>query len=76
MVYYSISLYHLYAHYMKSSEFHRIIKRNGWVCIRTRGSHYMYLKNGTSYSVPFHASKEVPEGLRKKIIRDMKLNIN
>jgi mRNA interferase HicA len=56
---------------MKSSEFHRKIKKNGWKHIRTDGSHYIYEKEGRTYSVPFHGSKEINEGLRKKIIRDM-----
>jgi mRNA interferase HicA len=59
---------------MKYSEFHRLIRRDGWVLARTRGSHYIYLKNGVTYCVPFHASKEMNEGLRKRIIKEMKLN--
>ena len=27
---------------MKSSEVHRIIKRNGWTLDRIKGSHYIY----------------------------------
>ncbi|QRQ99969.1 type II toxin-antitoxin system HicA family toxin [Dyadobacter sandarakinus] len=59
---------------MKYSEFHRIIRRNGWVHIRTRGSHYMYQKNGISYIVPFHGAKEMYEPLRKRIAKEMGLN--
>ncbi|MCL4641094.1 MAG: type II toxin-antitoxin system HicA family toxin [Olivibacter sp.] len=58
---------------MKSSEFHRILKRNGWKHIRTDGSHYIYEKEGRRYPVPFHGSKEMGEGLRKKIIKDLGL---
>lgn len=59
---------------MKSSEFHRIVKRNGWILEQAEGSHYIYVKNGRRYSVPFHGSKEVYEPLRKKIIKDMGLH--
>lgn len=58
---------------MKSSEFHRILKRNGWKHIRTDGSHYIYEKEGRRYPVPFHGAKEMGEGLRKKIIKDLGL---
>jgi mRNA interferase HicA len=58
---------------MKSSEFHRLIKKNGWRHIRTEGSHYIYEKKGKTYPVPFHGSKEIGEGLRKKIIKELDL---
>lgn len=58
---------------MKSSEFHRKIKKNGWKRIRTEGSHYIYEKNGHTYPVPFHGAKEQGESLRKKIIKEMGL---
>lgn len=31
---------------MKSSEFHRYLRKNGWLHIRTSGSHYIYEKDG------------------------------
>lgn len=31
------------------------------------------MKNGIRYPVPYHGAKEMGEGLRKKIIRDMEL---
>lgn len=58
---------------MKSSEFHRIIKKNGWKHIRTSGSHYIYEKDGRTYPIPFHGTKEIGENLRKKIIKDLGL---
>ncbi|MFN4146195.1 MAG: type II toxin-antitoxin system HicA family toxin [Runella sp.] len=58
---------------MKSSELHRLIQKNGWVMIRSSGSHYIYEKNGKTYPVPFHGSKEVFEPLRKKIVKEMNL---
>ena len=60
---------------LKSREFHIIVRRNGWRLIKSEGSHYIYEKNGFKYPVPFHGSKEVPEGLRKKMIKDMGLII-
>ena len=58
---------------MKSSEFHRKIKRNGWQYVRAEGSHYIYEKDGRSYPVPYHGSKEMGKGLVTKIIKDMNL---
>jgi mRNA interferase HicA len=58
---------------MKSSELHKLIKRNGWVHIRTKGSHYIYEKEGRREAVPYHGSKEAAEGLRKSLIKKMEL---
>lgn len=58
---------------MKSSEFHRKVKKNGWVHIRTEGSHYIYEKDGITYPVPFHGAKEMPEGTRLKCVKFMGL---
>lgn len=58
---------------MKSSELHRLVKKKGWSHIRTRGSHYIYEKNGKTYPVPFHGAKEVGKGLEKKVKKEMGL---
>lgn len=58
---------------MKSSELHRKIKRNGWHFLNAEGSHYIYEKDGVRYPVPFHGAKEIGEGLRLKIMKEMKL---
>ncbi|MEJ5092734.1 type II toxin-antitoxin system HicA family toxin [Sphingobacterium faecium] len=44
---------------MKSSEFHKILRKSGWNHIRTSGSHYIYEKEGRTYPVPYHGSKEI-----------------
>lgn len=59
---------------MKYSELHRLIKKNGWVVIRQRGSHVIYHKDGyENVAVPDHGGKEVPTGMEKKFRRDMGL---
>jgi len=59
---------------MKYSELHRQIKKCGWIYSHAEGSHYFYTKEGVlSPPVPFHGSKEIGEGLKKKILREMNL---
>lgn len=58
---------------MKSSELHKLIKRNGWKHIRTKGSHYIYEKDGRIYPAPFHGTKEVGKGIEIKIKKEMGL---
>jgi mRNA interferase HicA len=58
---------------MKSSEFHKLIKKNGWQHIRTSGSHYIYEKDGVTIPVPYHGAKETREGLRKSLVKQMGL---
>lgn len=60
--------------FMKYSELHRLIKRSGCLFSHAEGSHYFYLRDGIlSPPVPFHGAKEIGEGLRKKILREMNL---
>jgi predicted RNA binding protein YcfA (HicA-like mRNA interferase family) len=54
---------------MKSSELHRLILQNGWIYLRSSGSHFIYEKNKKSYPVPYHGSKEVGKGIEKKLER-------
>lgn len=58
---------------MKSSEFHRKVRKNGWRHIRTEGSHYIYFKEGRIYPVPFHGAKEIGEGLRRSLMKKVGL---
>lgn len=58
---------------MKSNQLHRIIKRHGWKLVRVHGSHYIYEKDGRTYPVPYHGTKEIGKGLEKKIVKDLGL---
>lgn len=58
---------------MKSSELHRLILKNGWQHIRSKGSHYIYEKEGKTYPAPLHGAKEVGKGLEMKIRKEMGL---
>lgn len=58
---------------MKSSELHRLIKKKGWILVRSKGSHYIYEKDGKRVSVPYHGSTEVAKGIQKKIEEEMGL---
>lgn len=59
---------------MKYTEFHRLIRRNGWVEIRQKGSHVYYQKAGyPNKSVPDHGSKEIPEPMRLRLCKEMGL---
>ncbi len=58
---------------MKSSEFHKLVKRNGWKLLRVSGSHYIYEKDGKTYPVPFHGAKEMGKGIENKIKKEMGL---
>ncbi|MDR1155961.1 MAG: type II toxin-antitoxin system HicA family toxin [Bacteroidales bacterium] len=59
---------------MKYAEFHRFIRKNEWKFSHAEGSHYFYIKNEVlSPPVPYHGAKEIGEGLRKKLIKEMGL---
>ena len=50
---------------MKYSEFLRVLKREGWVEVRQRGSHKImkHENHKDILSFPYHGSKEMPLGL-------------
>ncbi len=56
---------------MKSAEFHRLIRQNGWSAIRQTGSHIIYEKDGKKVTVPNHGSKEMKRGLVAAIKKQM-----
>jgi len=58
---------------MKSSELHKLVRKNGWKHVRTNGSHYIYQKNSRTYPVPYHGSKEIKKGIELAIKKDMDL---
>jgi len=59
---------------MKSSELHRLIRRNGWKVVRQRGSHIIYEKDGKlSKPVQYHGSNEVGHKTEKEVKREMGL---
>ncbi|KAA6324157.1 hypothetical protein EZS27_026484 [termite gut metagenome] len=58
---------------MKYNEFHRMIAQQGWVKIRQKGSHIVYEKNGVRKPIPSHGSKEMAEGLRLSLMKEMRL---
>ena len=58
---------------MKSDEFHRIVRNNGWTVLRQTGSHVIYRKGTHTYPVPYHKGKEIGTGLERKMKKDMGL---
>jgi mRNA interferase HicA len=58
---------------MKHSEFIRELKRQGVEFQSGKGTHMKATLNGRATTVPNHGSKEIGEGLRRKILRDLGL---
>lgn len=58
---------------MKYSEFRRMLERHGVKFRPGKGSHQIAELNGRKTAVPFHGSKEISEGLRRKILKDLGL---
>lgn len=58
---------------MKYSEFIRWLRSRGVVFGRQKGSHQLVRFHGNTSVVPNHGGKEMPEPLRKKILKDLGL---
>jgi predicted RNA binding protein YcfA (HicA-like mRNA interferase family) len=60
---------------MKCSEILRLLKKDGWMIISSRGSH-LKLKHPVKKGLiifPDHGAKEMGKGLEKKIFKDADL---
>jgi predicted RNA binding protein YcfA (HicA-like mRNA interferase family) len=56
---------------MKSSELLRLLQKDGWLIVRSSGSHLIMKhteKEGT-ITFPYHASEEVKKGLLSAILK-------
>jgi mRNA interferase HicA len=58
---------------MKYSEFKRRLQRQGVTFEPGKGSHKTLRLNGKRSTFPDHGAKEMPEPLRKAILRDLGL---
>jgi predicted RNA binding protein YcfA (HicA-like mRNA interferase family) len=59
----------MYCRLVKARELMRRLEEAGWSLLRVRGSHHIYGKKGHTFSVPYHASKDLKKGL---VIRAIK----
>ena len=57
---------------MKSSELFRILKREGWKIVSSKGSHLKmaHREKGGIIIFPYHGSKEMNKGIEKRIKKD------
>ena len=59
---------------MKYSEFKKWLKKQGCTFdTQGKGSHMTVHYNGRKTTFPFHGSKEISEGLRKAIIKQLSM---
>ncbi len=58
---------------MKYSELKRWLLQQGVELESGKGSHMKATLNGRQTVFPFHGSKEIGEGLRRKILKDLGL---
>ncbi|MDR1277403.1 MAG: type II toxin-antitoxin system HicA family toxin [Treponema sp.] len=48
---------------MSGKDFVKLLKRNGWIPDRIKGSHHIMRKNGISISVPVHTNEDLKPGI-------------
>jgi len=56
---------------MTFREVDKILRKNGWKCIRINGSHHQYQKNnaGPTVTVPNHKGRDISIGVLKNLER-------
>ncbi|MFF7864631.1 mRNA interferase [Pseudomonas sp. LLC-1] len=58
---------------MKYSEFRRWLRSQGATFVAAKGSHFKVYLGNRQTIFPDHGAKEISEGLRKKILKDLGL---
>jgi predicted RNA binding protein YcfA (HicA-like mRNA interferase family) len=48
---------------MSGKDFVKLLKKNGWILDRIKGSHHIMRKNGTILSVPVHTNEDLKPGM-------------
>lgn len=50
----------------------RVLEKNGWQLVRTKGSHHAYQKedNEKTITVPVHGNKDLKPGTQRGIMKD------
>jgi len=58
-------------------EIDRILRRNGWVLVRSKGSHFQYRKPGNPFvaTVPNHGNKDLSPGVIVSLERGTGLSL-
>ena len=60
---------------LSGKDFARLLESRGWVLLRSRGSHFMYQKEGHPLLVvPVHGHQALRPGLLKCLLKDAGLN--
>jgi predicted RNA binding protein YcfA (HicA-like mRNA interferase family) len=48
---------------MSGKDFVKLLKKNGWILDRVKGSHHIMRKDGVSISVPIHTNEDLKQGI-------------
>ena len=62
---------------VKYNELFRLLKNDGWIVVRQKGSHVILRHPAKSeqLTIPFHAGKEVKKGLLQAIMKQANLKL-
>ncbi|MFA5819456.1 MAG: type II toxin-antitoxin system HicA family toxin [Bacteroidales bacterium] len=63
---------------MKYSDLFTLLKKDGWIEVRQKGSHVImqHPTKSKQLIVPFHAGKEVKKGLLKALLKQADIKTN
>ena len=54
----------------------KILKENGWVLDRIKGSHHIFVKGNESVPVPIHGNQDLKKGTFFAILKAIGVNTN
>ena len=55
-----------------------MLEHGGFLCVRTKGSHYYFLNKVTKKTtvVPVHGNRDIGTGLLRAILRDIDMSVD
>ena len=60
----------LYYKLVTGRELLKLLKANGWIVDRIRGSHHIVTKGDKTITVPVHGAKDIPKGTVAAILKE------
>ena len=55
---------------LTGKEMLKLLKKNGWIELRTEGSYHHLYKDGVRITVPVHGNQDLGKGPEQRILKD------
>jgi len=60
---------------MNNKKVLKILKNNGFLLARKKGSHFIFIRENNHISIPIHKGKDIHRGMLKRLFKENNINI-